>query len=679
MDRSWSATTERSHVRFPLTLGAVGATYFLAGKFGLAFFGLLNPSASAVWPPTGVAIAALILLGPRVWPAVFVGAFFVNVTTAGSILTSIGIAIGNTLEGLVAAYLVVRFAHGSGAFARALDIFKFAALAGLLSTLVSATLGVGVLTLGGYAPVAQFGPIWLTWWLGDTAGAIVVAPVILLWWVDRSFQPVAQRPVEALLLAATVIATSSALFFHPLLGRFPLAFLCMPALVWAAFRFTQREVVTAVALISLVATWATATGHGPFAMPTANESLLVLQAFMAMIAMTALVMSALVQERVALFEREHAALAESEAARRAGNAFFAMLSHELRNPLGAIAAASEVLDSDQVPPDAGSRALSVIRRQTAHLTRLIDDLLDVARVTAGKLSLRLERVDLAAAVEHCVQNLLSAGMTQAHRVDLKLERVWVDADPARLEQIVTNLLSNAAKHVHEGRIDVRIEVSGNDVVLRVEDSGAGIAADLLPRVFDLFAQGEQGFNRPRGFGVGLTVVRRLVELHGWCVEAHSDGVGRGSAFVVRLPRAAGSVRAGDLATAAPSGRRYRILLVEDNADTRESLRVLLENSGHEVHEAGDGSRGVRDAVALTPDFAVVDIGLPGTDGCEVARQIRAAAVGVRLIALTGYGRDEDRVRTTRAGFDAHLVKPVRADALGEIMDQLYETNPGKVA
>ena len=661
---------------FGLLAGLTGV-YFLAGRVGLEFFGVLNPSASAVWPPTGVAIAALLVFGYRATPAVFVGAFLVNLTTAGTFVTSLGIATGNTLEGVLAAYLVTRFANGRNVFDHALDIFKFAGLAGLASTALSATIGVSILTAAGFAPPAQFGAIWLTWWLGDVAGAILITPLFVLWHREPSLRGPANRALEASLLLATVAAVTFAVFFHPLLARYPLAFMCMPPLVWAAFRFRQRAVATTVAVMSVIATWATATGNGPFVMATANESLLVLQAFTALIAMTTLVMSALVQERVALSLREHAALAEAEGALRASDVFLAMLSHELRNPLSAIAAASAVFDHPGISPDAATRASRIIKRQTAHFTRLIDDLLDVARVTVGKMTLQRKRVNLADAVSAAIQSSSASGHRDLPRIELELGTAWVDADPDRLNQIITNLLHNAIKYTTlDGTIRIESDADDAHAVLRITDSGSGIAAELLPRIFDLFAQGDQGPDRAQGgLGVGLALVQRLVELHSGTVTAHSDGPGTGSTFVVRLPRSVApeATDAPSRAAAASKARAYRILIVEDNADARESLRIILESAGHEILEAADGETGIEYALEREPHVVVIDIGLPRIDGCEVARRIRTINAGIRLIALTGYGRDEDRKRSRQAGFDAHLVKPVVVQGLLETIDGLLST------
>jgi len=669
-------TRQTSQVRSAALLVGITAVYFVAGKVGLDFFGILNPSASAVWPPTGVAIASLLLFGYRAAGAIFVGAFLVNYSTAGGVLASLGIAAGNTLEGVAAAYLVIRFARGAAAFERARDLAKYAALAAVLSTSISATIGVGVLTLAGLAAPSAFGGVWLTWWLGDATGAILVAPFLVLWFRDRRFS--AARTVERLLLFAAVIGVPAVLFFEPRIERYPLASLCVPLLVWAAFRFRGREVATAAVCMSAITTWATAHGFGQFTMAGPNESLMVLQVFTVVITLTALMMSALVQERRAALERERAALAEAEAALRSSDAFLAMLSHELRNPLSAIAAAGAALEQPGVASDWNVRAGQIIRRQTALLKRLIDDLLDVAKITGGKLGLVRRPLDLADAVKSAVESFADSGV-RLPSIELQLDRVSVDADPERLQQVIANLLGNAIKFTPpSGRVRVRTFVEGRDAVLSVEDSGAGIAPDLLPRVFDLFQQGPQGRDRARGgLGVGLALVRQIVEMHGGYVEAHSEGEGRGSIFTVRLPSTSKPGVAAPQTAPARGAAARRILLIEDNADAREALRMVLENLGHDLSEAADGERGVERAIELRPQLAFVDIGLPGIDGFEAARRIRAADPSILLVALTGYGRDEDVAASHAAGFDAHVVKPVNMQQLSALIEELSRPASGR--
>ncbi len=277
----------------------LAAVYFAAGKFGLTL-AFVHANATAVWPPTGIALAAFLLLGYRVWPGVLVGAFLVNLTTAGSVATSLGIAVGNTLEAIVGAYLVNRFANGRDAFDRPRDIFRFALLAALLSTTVSATLGVTSLCLGGFADWAHCKPIWITWWLGDVAGDLVVAPVLLLWSVKRHGRWKPGRTIEGVALLLGLILVGQFVFggyFPSEVKDYPLEFLCIPLLLWAAFRFGQRGAATGVLILSAIAIRGTLHGFGPFARGTQNEALLLLQAFIAVIAVTKLAVAAVVTER----------------------------------------------------------------------------------------------------------------------------------------------------------------------------------------------------------------------------------------------------------------------------------------------------------------------------------------------------------------------------------------------
>jgi signal transduction histidine kinase/ActR/RegA family two-component response regulator len=657
----------RTAVPTPWLLAALTLVYFAAGKLGLSF-ATLHSSASAVWPPTGIALAAFLLFGNRAWPAIFVGAFLVNVTTAGSVLTSVGIGAGNPLEGMAGAFLVNRFAAGSACFERARDVFKFAALTAIAATPISATIGVGTLSLGGYARWEDFASIWLTWWLGDAAGALIVTPLLLLWWANpRSAFP-RQQLVEAVLMLLVVVVVAAVCFAAPRLRDYPLAFLCVPPLAWIAFRFGPREIATAIVLLTTVAVVATETGLGPFVMSTRNESLLVLQAFMGMVAMTLLPMAALVREH-------RLAVTEAEAATRARDVFLAMLSHELRNPLQAIAASLHTLAQPAASPEDAERAVAIARRQCDQLARLLGDLLDVTRAVSGKVALELRSVRLDETVRRCVELVSDPARREGRTIAVDAEPVIVNADAVRLEQIVGNLLGNSLKFTAPaGTIRVAARTEDGKAVLRVCDDGIGIPAELLPKVFDLFTQGERALDRHEGgLGVGLTLVRTLAELHGGSVEAHSSGEGKGSEFVVRFPLAREASESPERPATSPRAvTAKRVLIIEDNTDARESLHAVLASDGYEVQAAPDGEVGIEMAERTRPEIVLVDIGLPRIDGYEVARRLRArqASLGVqwRLIALTGYAQPEDVRRAEEAGFDTHLVKPVHPAALQKAME-----------
>jgi PAS domain S-box-containing protein len=358
-------------------------------------------------------------------------------------------------------------------------------------------------------------------------------------------------------------------------------------------------------------------------------------------------------------------------ANRAKDEFLAILSHELRNPLGSISNAAFALDRPGLTGEQATNLRTIIQRQARHLARLLEDLLDVARVTAGKITLRRQPVDIGELTRRCVDAVRRGDKAGSHRLTFSAEPAVVDADPARLEQIVTNLLDNAVTYTpHGGSIDIVVRRDGRDAVLRVKDSGVGIATEMLPQIFDLFAQATtSGTRSGGGLGIGLTLVRRLVDMHGGRITALSEGIGHGSEFVVRLP-----LTPAPAATPVPPAVRARgqarhVLLIEDDDDARTSLRILLESLGHRVVEAADGSRAVTLAGEHRPDVVLIDLGLPGLDGYQVARALRATSVGrtMRLVAITGYGQPADRARTQAAGFDAHVVKPVTLDAVSALV------------
>jgi signal transduction histidine kinase/ActR/RegA family two-component response regulator len=368
------------------------------------------------------------------------------------------------------------------------------------------------------------------------------------------------------------------------------------------------------------------------------------------------------------FQQERVARQEAEASSRTKDEFLAMLGHELRNPLAAIGWGIAILNRLDTSDERSVHSREVITRQVAHLRELMDDLLDVGRVTTGKIILSSKTMDLSELARRSWAALESTGTFARHEAKLETEPVYVNADETRMAQVIDNLLTNAVKYTPAGGgVMMTVRCEGDHAVIRVADTGIGISPTLLPRIFDLFVQGERTLDRAKGgLGIGLTLVKRLVEMHRGSVGALSEGPGRGSVFTVRLPRVAVPVEAlaaGPTRGAARAARR--VLIVEDSADARQMLRLMLELDGHEVHEAEDGITGLAQALDLQPDVAVIDIGLPGLDGWELARRLRATDAGGRmiLVAVSGYGQLEDQQLSQKIGFDAHLVKPVDPDTL----------------
>jgi signal transduction histidine kinase len=357
--------------------------------------------------------------------------------------------------------------------------------------------------------------------------------------------------------------------------------------------------------------------------------------------------------------------------------FLAMLAHELRNPLAPIRNSLQILRVKGPADDDLAECRDMIDRQVTHLVRLVDDLLDVSRVSRGKIRLHQEPLDLAAVVRQAVETTRPLIDSRRHQLTVTVPStpVYVEGDFTRLSQVIGNLLNNAAKYTDEGgRIELTMEAADHEAVLRVRDSGRGMDPSVLHNLFDLFYQSERNLDRSEGgLGIGLSLVKTLVEMHGGKIEAHSDGRGRGSEFVVRLPRLSEppALPATSSRSARVAAGPHRILIVDDNVDSAESMAILLRLQGHSVQTAHDGNRAVELALRDRPSLVLLDLGLPGLNGYEACRAMRAGGLTDALIvAMTGYGQDEDRRQSNEAGFDDHLVKPVDPAALEELLARL---------
>ena len=833
-------------------VAAVALVYFAAARFGLGF-AVVAEQVTVVWPPSGIALAALLVLGFRVWPGVWLGALAANALAHEGVGTALAIASGNTIEALVGAWLLRRIRFHEG-LDRVWDVMGLFGLAAGLSTTVAATVGATSLCLSGIQPWSAFSRLWSVWWLGDAMGILLLAPALLIWGSRPYVRWSRPRAVEAVALGACVVVTTAASFggrFEQLTGSH-FAYLVFPLLIWLALRFGQRGAAPAILIVTGIAVALTVRGLGPFGATRTGHPLMMLQVFLAVAALTALVLGATIAERdtaerrrmtdyavgrimaqsatleeaapqileaiceclewdvgalwvvgtvggveapgaelrclevwhrpeldvrefvaatrerrfaegiglpgrvwqargpawiadvvrdpnfprapVAVREGLHSAFGfpislggevlgvieffsrqirrpdetllqlfavvgsqigqfiarkRSEAAVRdsevelrqaseAKDQFLALLGHELRNPLAPIRNALEILRTRKTDPAVAAQMHEMMERQTAHMVRLVDDLLDVSRITRGKIELRRERVDLRTAVERVVETVRPLLDDRAHdlRLSLPPEPILLEADPTRLEQILSNLLSNAAKYTPgSGTIDFSVARDGEQAVIRVRDNGIGIRPEMRGRIFELFAQADRLPERVQeGLGIGLTLVRSLTQLHGGTVTVTSGGPGHGSEFVVRLPCLPAHAPLGPpvvkAPAAAPSAQRRRVLVVDDNLDSAESLAILLQMHGHDVRMAGDGPSALAAAREHRPELVLLDIGLPaGMDGYELAQRLRPEAGLERavIVAVTGYGQEEDRRRTADAGFDDHLVKPVDMQKLWRLL------------
>jgi signal transduction histidine kinase len=535
----------------------VGIVYFAGAELGLSL-ATLHQNVTPVWPPTGIAIAALLIFGPRVWPGVFAGALAANLALNLPIASDVGIATGNTLEAILAWYLLQRSKRWDRSFESVRDVMTFIVYAGVLAPLVSATIGSLSVCFGDPAQLPNFAWLWLTWWMGDGFGALIVSPLLLSWSLSWKIDS-AEAPEIASLLVLLIIVVLIVFggWFPGPVKTYPLAYLCLPCLLWAALRFDQRIVTGSIVLMASVAVWGAKHGYGPFVQPSANVTLLLLMSFVGTSALMTLLVAAVTVERrkaedekwrlaselerrrTDLLERESHARQQAEEASRLKEEFLATVSHELRTPLNAVVGWSRLLRSGKLDNDGMTHAVDVIERNAAAQRQIIEDLLDVSRIVAGKLRISTQPVDLLLVIHAAIDAVQPAAEAKEIKISTHVEApdLIVKADVERLQQVFWNLLSNAVKFTpHGGLIDVYLERSDSLAEVRIEDSGPGVPPEFLPHIFERFSQADGSSTRKHGgLGLGLAIVRHLVEIHGGTVSATNREAESGAILTVRLP------------------------------------------------------------------------------------------------------------------------------------------------
>lgn len=657
-------------------ISALTLVYFIAGKLALKL-AFLNASASPVWPPAGIALAGLLLIGYRAWPAIFVASFLVNVTTAGNFLTSIGIASGNTLEAMCAAWLVNRFAGATQVFDRPQFVFKFA-IASVIGAAVSPSIGVTSLAFGGFVQWANYVPVWLTWWLGDSSGDLIVAPFILLW----AMAP--PRPnwtrgqaIEVGILLLLLVVLGETVFggWFPISAKnYPISFLCGPIVIWTAFRFTPRETSTGVFILSSIAIWGTLHGYGPFVLQTENQSLVMLQAWTGALTITAMALASAISER----NRAQAAMEQQkdavEAANRTKDNFLAMLSHELRTPLTPVLAALDSLESEPSISDQSKGSVTMIRRNVELESQLIDDLLDLTRIAKDKLQLKFGPIDAHETISNVVEICRPESDSRNLHVHLNLRAGahHVSGDAAKFQQIIWNLLKNAIKFTPEnGEINISsTNPQPQKLAIKICDTGIGIEPEIMERIFNPFEQGERSLQRRYGgLGLGLAISKSLAQAHGGVLVAESDGRNHGSTFVLTMITVAPPLRVPKSPSLPAETRPLRILLVDDHQDTCTALERLLVRRGHLVAAAHDMRSAMEAAARNSFDLLISDIALPDGTGTELMSYLHAIS-GVPGIAISGFGMNGDISKSLEAGFSEHLVKPVKMEKLESAIERV---------
>jgi len=650
--------------RYGLEAGLFAA-YFLTGRIELS----LNPVdtfATLLWLPSGIALAALFLYGYRLWPVVMLAAFAVNVSIGAGVMVSLGMAAGETLQALGGAYFLKKYTDFSPTLARLHDGMWLIAVA-FVGTAISSTIVVASVWLGGAAGAYGAGALWGSWWIGCALGTLIVAPLVLKWLSAPLFKRTPLQYIELCAVVAAVLAT--AVFVFWMSDTHFVYYLFIP-LTWAALRTGPRGITFALFAAALVAISSAITG-GPY-----DGQGLYIQIFVGIMSALFLILTSIVEERkkAQIFLGHHVdeleeALSKVSSEDKAKKEFLSILAHELRNPLAAILSSAELLRLQEVHAPDTAALLQTIDDRVRSMTVMLDDLLDISRISHNKLTLRKETLSMDSVIDRAVRTAQSLIRSHGHTLSIRKPEhdLYLEADPIRLEQIIVNLLNNAAKYTNQnGSIELSTKKEGATAVITVSDNGIGIHKNMLKRIFEPFFQIERGRLPAQGLGVGLPLTRQLVELHGGTVEAASQGEGKGSQFTVRLPIPAHtqpppvSVPRRRLRGGAVSHDKNTntILVVDDNEVAADALGRLLELRGHKVSIAYNGTDAIQKARELHPDIIILDIGLPDMDGYEVARILKEdKKFSSGLIALTGYAQPEDKERAYKAGFHVHCTKP----------------------
>jgi signal transduction histidine kinase/CheY-like chemotaxis protein len=689
------ATNSIRGVSYVGSLVAIGAIYLVLAKGGLALASI-HPSSTPIWPPTGVALAAVLLRGYRTWPAIFAAALIANATTAGSVATAIAIAAGNALEAVVGAYLINRWSGGCSTFSSPDSVAKFAVICVVIATPISASIGLTSLTIFGYIEQKSFADAWITWWLGDVTGALVIAPVIVLWASSRyhDFECHAFWETVGVLTTAAVVGLIA---FSPLIeqtpGRDPLGFLAIVPMLWAALRRGPRDTATVALVLAGITIWGTLKGGGPFTTADLNASFLLVLMFLISITVPSLLLSAdvavrkkaeerLRRARVELERKVAERTRELELASAAKSRFFAMASHDLRQPLHALGLFVAQL---RTPLEPGERARTIERIEATRkeMDEMFNSLLDISRLDAGMLIPNITEFPIGRLLQKSETAFDQATREKGLRLRVRPSDAWVRSDAMLLERILLNLVANAVRYTSQGGILVGCRRRGEMLRIEVYDTGPGIPEDQKQNIFGEFFQipaPEQ--NRCGGLGLGLAIVDRLRLLLNHQIELAST-VGRGSRFTVLVPKVdecARAVAPADLphpGVFAVDGKA--ILVIADSPIVQEGTGGLLSKWGCSVVAAGSGEAAL---VRLAereqrPDLIISDYHLArGKTGIRAIEQINAAfGSSIPAILISGDTAAEPLRDAKDRGY-VLLHKPVDPMQLRAVMHELFRDHDG---
>lgn len=663
----------------------LAVVYVITARFGLEF-ATVHGNVTFIWPPSGISLAAIILFGPRLWPGIAIGAFAINLYTGLSALTSFGIAAGNTMEALVAYYLIRYFLGQENPLQQVSSIFIFI-FSGLMGCIAAATFGLMSLYLGGYAEENMLPRIWTTWWLGDAAGILILTPFFLAW-SDNLYRVRQEFFVEIFLFVSLLILFSTIVFNQWNIidaSDSPLAFVIFPLLMWSAYRYGLRIATLNILVVSVFSIIGTVAGHGPFAKDSSFESLLFLQTYMAVCVLTTLSLASAIFERYRTETQLHEAKLRVEKASNAKSKFLSRMSHELRTPLNSILGYAQILDIDDnnhLNPQE-RECIEQITKGGWHLVDMVNDLLDLSSIEANKLELQNEVVVLNNCIQGCIG--LMQPLAQQRGITLQvLSNNLVDknvhADPVRLKQVLLNLMANAIKYNRQdGSVTLSCEqISSDKMRISIIDTGRGIAEADMQSIFEPFNRLYLDTYAIEGTGIGLTIAKQLIEGMGGSIGVTSE-LGSGSTFWIELEEIPQQAQeALDVATLTPKTSEAvtkdatilyiedtpsHVLLVEHIVNTMPGIRLL---------SAHTPLLGLELAQAHRPNIILLDINLPVMDGYKTLEKLRAsdATRNIPVIAVSANAMNPDIEKSLQAGFHRYLTKPINVIEFKSVVNEL---------
>lgn len=650
----------------------------LSAKSGQYLFFELHTSPAIIWPPTGIILAIFFLGGYQYAFSAFLGLFLAALTGPyGHVVPAvITTPLGQVLGALLGAYLLRKYKFNA-TFSTLKEVLQFLAVIFLACT-IAPTITTIISSLAGNLTTTAYYS-WSRSWAGYVFSSLIITP-LLLTWVKVEKDRLNPGPIESTVAASLVIFSTYLLFWTHAESYLIFLFFTFFFIVhfWIGLRFCSRIVTLSVTISTIVGIGGLFLAPAPDKILSAQ--LLATELFLLLVVPIFYVFSALVKERTRTLVELQEALRKNERDSIVKNNFISLLAHELRNPLAPVKTILEILDHQQLDADT-AKLIKEAHFQVHNMRRLLDDLLDMTRVTQGRFNLKVQRSHLNSMIGHAITVSKSVS-NKAHTYILQSEtndKIWLNVDPVRFEQALVNILNNAAKYSDAGgNIVVSLKKENDLLIITIRDSGKGIAREYLEDIFQPFRQLEEKITDSLGgIGIGLSLIKYIIELHGGTIRALSEGIGKGSSFIITLPYAQYSsvevpVKAPKTMTVQP----LRILVVDDNHAAADALSKLLTIKGHTVKVAYEGSVVLQLSESFNPALVLLDIGLADMSGYEVANKLRAAGYNEKIVALSGYGQLEDKKAAQAAGCDYHFTKPVSTTSLEEYIINIQSPNKG---